>query len=68
MEAQMVSHFKELDSCRMMMSRVDDLVQDTQFLWQLTDVNKPPGNREIISSLKKKNSQVSLPFPAKELG
>jgi hypothetical protein len=30
MEAQVVSHFKELDSCRMTLSRVDDFVEDTQ--------------------------------------
>jgi len=30
METQVVSHFKELDSCRMTLSRVDDLVEDTQ--------------------------------------
>ena len=30
MEAQVVSHFKETDSCRMTLSRVGDLVEDTQ--------------------------------------
>jgi hypothetical protein len=30
MEAQVVSRFKELDSCRIALSRVEDLVVDTQ--------------------------------------
>jgi hypothetical protein len=65
MEAQVVSHFKELDSCRMALSRVDDLVEDTQISLTVNGRKTTSKKCEIISSLKKQNPQVSLSFPAK---
>ena len=68
MEAQLVSHFKELGSYRLALSREEDLVEDTQISLEVNDLNKPPEKHKIISSLKKQNPQVSLSFPAKKLG
>jgi hypothetical protein len=67
MVAQLASHFKELDSCRMVLSRADDLVEGTQISQTVNDVNKPSRKREIISSLKQQNPQVSLSLPANKL-
>lgn len=54
----MVSHVKDLDSCRMGLSRVDDLAENKQIYLVYKDENKPSKKRYVIDSLKNQNPQV----------